>query len=290
MAQPYNSFWGYSAGLSFSFGTKVNRIGLQLSGYYTYAIAQVNSQFNLYYDFRSMGLKKKTPEIQAGLGLEMGFGREDSVRNNFVGLGENNMEHVYSVGYSWLHYWDKQQTSQSSGIFSINADAFRLLMENDLFGGGQGWRDRFRTGALLVEYQYLNTKFAFSTLLWTGDYSESPKIKGSSYPARYGYRSADNAQYGDHSLGLLSVQVEQLLPFYQRPRLNIGVDSEHIRNFFQNKLLHDLRFLPDKMIRHRPYHIPMIRPDGSQYLYGDEERVKRASLYLNLGLNNFPFY
>lgn len=289
----YDSFYGFTGGLSFSFGNKLNRLGIHFSGYYNYAIAQANAQLNMYYDFQSMGLKQKTPEIQLGGGLEFGFGRKDSLRNKFIGLTESNMEHVYSLGYSYIRYWDKQKTSQSSGIFTFNFTDFKVAFENDLFGGGQGWRDRFRTGGILFEYQYMDAKFAFVSTLWTGDYSRCGKVKDSNYPARYGYLDQKKAEFGDKSAGLMSVQVSYfypLGPLGQMPRANLGIDSERVRNFFQNKLVHDLNFLPDKWIKHKPYHLPMLQDDGSQYLYIDGQKVKRSSIYFNLGMNNMPFY
>ena len=105
------SFFGFSAGLSFSFGNKVNRIGVQISGYYSYDFVQVNSTINAYYNFQTLGTKLKTPELQLGIGAEFGFGNKDSVRNEFIGLTENNLLSTYSVGYSYLYYFDKINTS-----------------------------------------------------------------------------------------------------------------------------------------------------------------------------------
>ncbi len=290
LAQPYTSFWGWSAGLSFSFGSKVNRLGIQGAVYYNYAIFQANAQLNVYYDLYSLGLKKKTPEIQFGGGLEVGFGREEILRNKFVGLTESNLQHIYSLGYSYVRYWDWQKTSQSTGFFTFNADDFKVTMENDLWAGGKGWRDRFRTGAFLVEYQYLDTKFALGVTLWTGDYSQSPKMDSTDYPARYGYKSSENSTFGNKSVGLIYAQVSQWLPSHQMPRFSLGLDWERMRNLLQNRLLHNLSFLPDRLIKHKPYHIPMLQKDGSQFLFQSGQKVKAPTIYLNLGLNNMVFY
>jgi len=289
-AQSYDSFWGWSAGASFSFGSKVNRIGIQGAIYYNYAIVQGNSQLNVYYDIQSLGLKQKTPEVQLGFGLDVGFGREDTVRNKFVGLTENNMQHIYSVGYSYIRYWDRQQTKQSTGIISFNADGFKMLMENDLWAGGQGWRDRFRTGAFLFEYQYFDRKFALGITMWTGDYSESPKVERDGYRARFGYRSAENSIHGNRSVGLIYLQVRQWFPLHQMPRIDLGIDSEWVRHILQNKVFHDLSFLPTRVIKHKPFHLPMLQKDGSQFLFREEQKVRPPSLYVNVGLNNMVCY
>jgi len=285
-----DSFFGFSAGISFAFGNKVNRLGISASAYYSYEFVQVNSSLNAYYNFHSLGLKKKTPELQLAIGAEFGFGKKDSLRNNFVGLTENNMLFRNSVGYSYLRYWDKNQTTQSSGILDVNFQAFKIATENDLFGAGKGWRDRFRTGAFLMEYQYLNTKFALNSTMWTGDFTGCDNVYDSDYPARFGYRLSSKAQYGDYSLGLLSLQVKQLLPYTQVAQLNIGIDSEHVRNFIQNKLAHDQPFFPKKWIKQIPVHIPMIGADGGQYLYQENQKVRPTSFYFNLGMNSGIFY
>lgn len=285
-----DSFFGFSAGISFAFGNKVNRLGVSAAAYYSYEFVQINSSLNAYYNFQSLGLKKKTPELQLALGAEFGFGKKDSLRNNFVGLTENNMLLRNSVGYSYLRYWDKNKTTQSSGILDVNFQEFKVAVENDLFGAGKGWRDRFRTGAFLFEYQYLDTKFALNSTIWTGDFTGCDDVYDSDYPARFGYRLVEKSQFGNYSLGLLSLQVKQLLPYAQIAQVNIGIDSERFRNFLQNKIIHDQPFFPDKWIKRKPLHIPMIASDGGQYLYQENQKVRPASFYFNLGMNSGVFY
>jgi hypothetical protein len=291
-AWPADSFFGFSSGLSFSFGNKVNRLGISAATYYTYGFAQVNASIKAYYNFQSLGLRRKTPELQLALGTELGFGTKDSVRNNFIGITENNLEYLNSVGYTYLVYLDKNGTSQASGILDANIRNFKIATENDLFGAGQGWRDRFRTGGFLIEYHYLNTKFAINSTFWTGDYTGCDNVYDSEYPARFGYRNCEKGHYCDYSLGLLSVQVSQLLPLPlgQVAHLNVGIDSEKIRHALQNKLVHDQPFFPEKWIKRKPAHLPMLNCDNNQYLFGADDTVRPATFYFNLGMNNNPFY
>jgi hypothetical protein len=292
MARPADSFFGFSAGLSFSFGNKVNRLGISVAAYYTYGFAQVNSGVKAYYNFQSLGLKRKTPELQLALGTELGFGKKDPARNNFIGITENNLLYMNSIGYTYLVYLDKNQTSQTAGALALNIRDFKIVAENDLFGAGQGWRDRFRTGAFLLEYQYLDTKFAINSTFWTGDYTGCDNIYDSDYPARFGYRSCEKGRYCDYSLGLLSVQVSHLLPLPlgQVAHLSIGIDSERVRHALQNNLIHDQPFFPEKWIKRKPAHLPMLNCDNGQYLFSEEDTVKPPTFYFNLGMNNNPFY
>ncbi|MBI3134881.1 MAG: hypothetical protein HYZ14_09440 [Bacteroidetes bacterium] len=291
--RPADIFYGFSAGISFDFGTNVNRLGLSGGAYYAYDFAQVNISLKAYYNFQSIGLKKKTPEIVLAGGINFCYGKKDTVRNRFTGPGENNTAFPHAFGYSYLRYWDKNQTSQSTGLFNIQAGQFRFLTENDLFAGGKGWRDRFRTGGFKVDYTVNDLRFALTSALWTGDFIGCDIVKDSLYPSRFGYRRTERSQYGNFSLGLLSAQVNWLLPgvpLNQDARLNLGVDSEWVRHVLQNKLVHDQCYLPKKWINHENPHIPMLSDKGDPYLFDPAQKVKPASCYFNLGLNSPVFY
>ena len=58
------------------------------AAYYNYAFVQVNTKIIWYYNFQSFGTKNKASELQLGAGVECGFGKKDSIRNNFIGLAE----------------------------------------------------------------------------------------------------------------------------------------------------------------------------------------------------------
>lgn len=291
--QAQDSFSGFSVGLSFNFGNKVNRVGISAAAYYNYTFVQVNTKINWYYNFQSFGTKNKASELQLGAGVECGFGKKDSIRNNFIGLAENNLLQNNSFGYSFIWYWDNNFTTQSTGILGLTCGPMKLAIENDVFGSGKGLLDRYRTGAFLISYQYLDTRFAINSTFWTGDYAGCEIVNGSAYPARFGYRKSENGHNTNFSLGLLSAQVTTILlrlPFVQTVRVNVGIDSERVRNTLQNKLIHDQPFLPQKWIRRKPAHLPMIAKDGSQYLYQENQEIRPASFYFNVGLNNAIFY
>ena len=282
--------FGWSAGLSFSLGNKIQRIGLRSSVFYTHGFAQVNATSNVYYNFKSIGTGMKTPEFQFGIGGNFGFGRRDSSLNNFVSLTDNNTDYFYSVGYSYLLYVDKLNTTQAGGILSANIENFTFATHNDLFGFGKGWRDRFRTAALLLQYRYLDTKAGVNLTLWTGDYIGCEVVNDGNYPSRFGYKKNEKAIYGHNMAGFLSLQIEQFLPYNQIARLNIGVDSEKVRHAIQNKLIHDQYYINRKYIKRPQKHFPMLDKDGNQYLFKNNQDVRPASFYFNLGLNTGVFY
>jgi len=285
-----SQYYGVSAGLSFSLGNKINRIGIRSSFCYTYGFAQINATLNAYYNFQTLAIKKKTPELQLGIGAQLGFGQQDSSTNRFISLTDNNTDYYFSAGYSFMYFLDKQSTSQGGGILNVNIENFTFATANDLFGFGKGWRDRFRTAAVMVQYRYLDTKFALNSTMWTGDYIGCTKVKNSDYPARFGYKENEKAIYGHNMASLLSVQVEQLLPYNQIARINLGVDSEWVRHFLQNKLIHDQYFIPERWIKRPQMHFPMLDKDGNQFLFKDGQKVRPTSFYFNLGMNNGVFY
>ena len=261
------------------------------AGFYGYDFAQVNASFNLLYNFQSFALKAKSPEIQTGLGIQLGFANEVQDRNAFVGLSEQNTDHSCAIGYTYMYYWDKNETSQGTGMFSLDLWDFKLVTENDLFAGGKGWRDRFRTGTFYIEYQYDSLKFGLGTLFWTGDYVGCDVITDDpDYKARWGYRLNNKAKYGNTTVGLLYGSVKYLAPFQQTPQVRFGIDNERVRNTMQNKLIHNAPFAPDFLMKREVYHIPMLMENGEQFLYNEGQKIKPTKLYFELGLNEMPFY
>jgi hypothetical protein len=257
-----------------------------------YGFAQVNAVANGYYNFKSLGKQEKTLELQLGAGTQFGFGRKDTIQNNFISLTENNTFHDYAAGFAFIQYWDRQGTSQSAGILNANFVNFNFVTENDLFGNLFNQRDRYRTGAFLIEYQYENTKVGMNALLWTYDYSHCAVVvdKNSTEWSRFGYYKDGATTNRPNSLGLLSLQVEQWLPYNQIPRINIGLNSEKVRNAVQNEFIHDQPFFPSSWVKRKPAHIPMFTAGGQQYLHKENQKVKPAKFYFNLGLNTLPFY
>lgn len=285
------TYLGWQAGLSFQFGTHMNRIGVTGKVNYSYDFISTNASAAILFNFQSFALKEKTPELQLGAGIQLGFARERTNQNYFIGLTEQHTDHSCSVGYAYLYYLDKQSTSQATGILSLNVFDFQIATENDLFGAGKGWRDRYRTGTLSLNYRYDSLKFGLSTVFWTGDYVGCTVVKDDpKYKTRWGYRLNDKATYGHTSVGAVYFQASALFPFQQTPEFRIGIDDERVRNFMQNKLIHNAPFAPDFAMKREVYHIPMFDENGNQYLYQNNQEIRPSKLYLQFGLNSFPFY
>lgn len=281
----------FKIGCSIDFGNEVKRIGLQFDLNGQHIFAQLNLMTGVYYNFSSWGIKSRTPEVKLGVGAHFGIGDQDNMVNPFFGLEDHNLVYDYGIGYVYQYYFDKQGTSQTTGLLIFNHKNVTVMTENDLLGGGKGWRDRYRTGALKINYRYGNFKFGAYVQLYTGDYASCSKIKDNvSYPARYGYRSQDNAIFGGKSFGILSLQSEYVGPYHQSARIDVGLNSEKIRHFVQNKALHDMPFFTDKMVKRELMHIPMLQPNSDIYTFEKGQTIKPASLYYNMSLNPSAFY
>lgn len=287
----FSQKWNGKVGVSIDFGNEVKRVGLSFDINGNCNFIQGNSFIGFYYNFLSWGVQSKTPEIKLGVAAHFGIGKQDNETNPFISLSDRNIQHNFSIGYAYQYYFDWQGTSQSTGLLAFSHKNFSILTENDLLGAGKGWRDRFRTGGIKLNYRYQEYRFGVNLQLYTGDYASCTKVTDNkNYPARYGYRMQDKAVYGDKSLGLISIESEYVGPYYQTAKLNLGLNSEKVRHHTQNKGLHDMPFYTDKMVKRKLMHIPMLQKDGTIYTFEKNQTLKAPKFFYNIGLNSTAFY
>ena len=282
---------GGRVGVTLQFGKPVNRIGLVANAFYNYDFAQVNLEWRGHYNFSNYGPPLKGWEMQTTTGLTLGYGNEASEEMLFLLPFFHQTGRRYALTYAIHFYHDKIGTSQRSGSVALQFNRIHLLMENDVFGSFKG-DDQFRTGAFAIFYQRENWLLELKSVMWTGatrgkmvnDYTNE------NYPCRWGYRDICNAQYGRHSNGVLGVQVHRIFDYGQVGNIGTGIDSERIRNFIQNKIMHDLYFVPKSWVKTQNKHLPMLDEKGLPFLFQDGQKIKPASWYLNFALNGERFY
>lgn len=283
--------WGWTGGLSFNIGNKVKRVGLQGGLFLHHDFIQVNIQAATYHHFNGWGPDLSRQEGQLALGILGCWGKAQEDRQNpFIQILSNQTQRPYSVGYAYKWYWDNIHTSQKTGFFAIGIQSFHLISENDAFIG-KG-TDKFRTGSITFQYYHDHTLFALNNIMWTGDpkYIKTKRVKGTRYPARFGYFDLSQALYGKFSHGVLALQITQHLPYQQNARLSLGVDAEQIRHFVQNQLIHDMPFVPQRWNKAENAHYPMLDTNGNAYLFEEDQRIRPARFYWELGLNGTLFY
>lgn len=276
--------FGGQIGFSFNLGSHFNRIGLIAKVYYHYEYVQANVQIAGYYNPRSFATGIPSWEGQLRVGLVAAFGAKDSVHYSpFVNELSNQTSRPYSIGYSYNFYLDNIATSQISGSFGFGIHGFSLLMENDFLAFREG--DKYRTGAIGLYYRMKNTQIVITNIAWTADpYGRnSITMKSKKFPAKYGYRKTKNALYEASSAGVLAVGIEQYLGFGQYLGAAIGIDSDQIRNAFQNRLIHDSFLLKNP-------HVPMVDRTGKQYLYEEGQEIRPAKFFFQIQGNNTALY
>ncbi len=282
----YNN-WGFNLGAVLALGNRFQRIGITLQTYYLYNFAQLNAEVRIYHNLKNLGPKRQYGEIVTSAGVVLGYGPKQECYNPFLSSISNQTGYTNSVGYSYNTYWPRKiKTKQQTGTIALQFTNFSIISENDILA--RPYFDRFRTGAFLVQYQYKNIyQFAINCTMWTGQMGNKI-IDNSHFPA--GYMDTTGGVYTNYSNGLLSAQFKMYLDQGQNIQANIGVDAEQVRNFVQNKLIHDMVFVPRKWYKPINSHIPMLDTAGNQYLYNPDQKIKKPDLYFNIFSGASIFY
>jgi len=280
-------------GLVLEFGTHINRLGVLASSATNIDATQFNAELKGYYNFKSYGPPLKGIETVWSLGLAQGVGKKSNDNYPLVDSRYFNTGKRYSLGFTFRKYQDRIETSQSTGTIYFNADAFFLNFENDLFGNTHG-KDRFRTGGVSLNYFHDRWLYSLKNIIWTGETRCHEKVSytDTDYPSRYGYHDVTKCKYGNyaHGIGAFSVSYIPEDWFGQFFSFSMGIDHEQIRHFFQNRLIHDMYFVPDGINPSRNLHYPMLDTEGNPYLFLKDQVLKKPKWYFQLGANTHDLY
>ncbi len=278
---------GFSVGAHFAIGSHFQRLGLSLNTYYFTNQFQVNADTRIYFSAKNLGSAFFYTEAVTALGVVVGYGTKQVMYNPFLSSISNQTNYKYSFAYSYNAYWNKIKTTQQTGIVALQFDKVSVITENDLLA--RPAFDRFRTGAILVQYQHEDImQAAINCTMWTGKMGFANR-SDSKYPA-VGYIDTTGSLYANYSHGLLSVQAKFNLGYGQSLQTNLGVDAEEVRHVFQNKIIHDVCWLPKKWFKRNNCHIPMLDDKGGQYLYREGQKIRAPRLYWNVFSNPSLFY
>jgi len=299
---PLYNVSAWKAGISYQIGSPVHRIGLNLGFVRALEFVQINWTTHLFYAFKNYGPSQKRMEWQFSPGVSLAFGKERSYAQSIelLNSASNFTNRQYAIGYTLKYYYDKIGTTQTSAIVHARVGQVYLAMENDAFVF-KAW-DRYRTGTFSLAYEFEAESFdhnilryhriALNGTLYTGftNHESKRRIKNSDYPARFGYQDISEAPYGFVSHGILSLVYEGSLLWRQNMHAQIGLDNERIRNALQNKLIHDMPFIPKKLIKVENPHVPMLQENGKPYLFKEGEKIRKGKFVGILGFNAPMFY
>jgi hypothetical protein len=205
-----------------------------------------------------------------------------------MGSISNQSNYSNSVAYAFNVYLNKRKTHQVTGTIAFQFNAISFIAEDDLFA--KPALDRFRTGAFLIYYQHEDIlQAALNCSMWTGKMGRQTNIDNEHFYAGC-YIDTIGAVYHNYSHGLLSAQIKYHFAYSQTAQLNVGIDAEQVRNAIQNHLFHDMRFIPKKINKTKNCHIPMLDQNGEQYLYHEDQEIRKARFYMNAFTNAGNFY
>ena len=278
-----NGNYGISAGLSLSVGTHINHAGVFFRSYTQLADhLEWNNELRLSYFYRNLGPKKHYPELQFSTALLFGYGPRDIKINYFASKISNLTGYKNSIAYAFNLYFNTIKTNQQTGSIMFSFGDFYIIHENDLLA--RPILDRFRTAGIQLAYCYQQFRFAVTQYNWTGMLGNH--IKDSLYPSPAGYLDTTGHRYGLLSHGILCLSAEYYqAEFNQQMKFAAGIDAEQVRNFIQNKVVHDGCIFPEKWRNKNNYHFPMIDSKGEQYLFRNGQKIKRPKTYVNTFLN-----
>lgn len=282
-AQNWRPQVGAHVGILFAFGTHQNNIGLKLDGFVGNDFMQINLGGTYRYFLSNLGNRNHFSEWRLSLGAVAMWGKKKYVRNMDWEGAIHQTKTPYSIGYQYLIYLDKIGTKQRSGAWNIGIRQFDLLFENDVWAGQS--KDRFRSGALILSYRDSLQKISIGLTIWTGETRNSKWIHDTLPGMPYGYRDLTSNPFGKLNHGILYGEYKRLIDYGQNAGSRIGWDSEQIRHIFQNRISHDLIWLPKKMERNTP-HYPRLDEKGNNVFQRKDARKPRFYLrsFLNDGL------
>jgi hypothetical protein len=281
-AQVFKAYqFGWSTGISIQFGTQINGIGIHFNSYFTDRFYQLNFGEHLVYQLTDIGSRKYFFQSRTSTGLALLLGKQTNQIEFQLNSLMHNTKYNYGLAYNYLWYHDNTSTTQRSGGWAIHLKKTSILFENDIFGG-QG-KDRFRTGQLAITYRDSLWKFSAGFSIWTGETSGTDWQKIAFDGCPNGYRSLEDKPFGRTSHGIAYIGFDYGYGSSQWLGYKIGIDSERLRHQVQNRLLHDLIWLPKKLPRHTP-HYPMLDQNGCPVF--DKNDARKNVLYFQGGINS----
>ena len=271
-------------------GSPVNNIGVGVIGEYLGTSGtELALGYDLTYNFRNYGIPGRHIEHHIFGTAHYLWGSRDEVDqlNNFIKLIDSRRS-ANSFGYTFEYFYNQIGSAQKMGTFHFRFDDFTIQFSNDLLGHFN-YLDRFRTGAVGLGWIEQENYFNMNMLFWTGDSTERGVKKyregESEYPARFGYRALDSVVGGKYSHGILSFGVIRDVGSGQNAGIHLGIDAEQIRNVVQNKVFHDMYFIPSFLENPKNLHIPMKMEDGNDYLFEENQKIRNPKLVWQLTLN-----
>lgn len=272
---------GGKIALMVAIGTHQTAYGVSVNGFVAHPNLQLNGGITYRFFATNLGGRCHFGEWRMSAGAVIKGGKSNNPINfDFSGVTHQSTA-PYSIGYAYLFYRDRVGTSQNSGVWNLGLKRVDVLFENDVFAGQS--KDRFRTGFLSVSYRDNNQKATLGLQIWTGETRHSTWYHDHQNKMPNGYREIAPLAYGYLNHGILFGEFKQSIAFGQVGGVRLGWDSEQIRHVFQNRISHDLVWLPQRMKRNTP-HYPRLSEQGESVF--SKSQARKSSPFYQVFLND----
>ena len=269
-----------NVGLKFSLGTHFSQIGLTSGLSIQLQKLQLNVLSDIHYVFHSFGSREHFWESKTSIGLLVLGGKKSNTPDFILSTLSNNTLYYNSIGYAYIWYLDTKKTSQNSGAWSLGTGPVSIYFENDVFGGfGE---DKYRTANFIAMYRKNYWRIFSEFSFWTGDSRGTYWFRDKPAVCPYGYKLLNSQPYGKTSHGIASINF-QYSYLNKSSKIALGVDSEEFRHIVQNKIIHDLCWLP-KWMPHNTPHYPRLDENGLPVFNKNERRKDKLFYQMDLFL------
>lgn len=254
-------------GVSFSIGSKINRVGLNISGTAGFGASEVGASLTLFKYKSFYGQSKGGNENQLSLSFTQGFGKSTSGSTSSktmdMSLAANNSGRANSATLYTTIYREANTSQRVAGI-GLNAGNLKIRFEDDylpLLASNSGLKvlgdagDKFRTAALQVQYKLNNDiSLVGGFTIFTGDPRGGGQNTGDGPGVNYTNRKRGDYNYaGTVANGILYGGVR-----FGNYTVLGGRDSEAVRESIVNKVVHPLIGSPNLPV------LPIIPTDVFQ--------------------------
>lgn len=276
-----NGFGG-SIGVFYNMGTHQRSIGVNAKAFYTNYFFQFNIGSSVVFHNLSYANRRNFIENRSAVGLVLLAGKKNATLD--FDLDGLNHQTNYNLGlaFNYLFYLDNAGTSQLSGAWGLHFKNVSFKFENDIFGGFA--LDKYRSGIITLSYKTKMIKYNLGLYVWTGETEGMPTIKVDIPGCPNGYRNLESSKFGKTSHGIMYGGIQVNMPYGNVGYVRLGADSEHIRQVFQNRFIHDQLYLPTKMRKHFTPHYPRLDENGCGTF--NPKLVRKDKLYFQFGLND----
>lgn len=258
--------------LTFKIGAPINSLGFKTHVALVHPFAELGAGVQSNFHFSGLGPRGWFFENRLQLDAKLVWGKTHFRNPVFFHAMFNNSQKRYSLSYAHYWYWDTRNTTQRSGAWASEIANVFVYFENDLFAG-QG-RDRFRTGTLQLMYRDSLNLWSANTLIWTGETRGAKVMKDARYLSSRGYLDLSEQLYGKSSHGIFSLSYQRAFSL-QNFGVELGIDDERIRHFFQNKLVHDFPYFSKHSHLHNR-HLPMLDQEGNPFIDSNSQKLRKT--------------